>query len=106
MGLVLSQILCDVLVHQGDVVDPVQAMCNTGLVRDHRDEAARAVESGDRFRSPVDEFDAINRAGMAMSTIIVPSRSRRLPGRNGGFRTLWPRSVMRPSPCHLASLAA
>ena len=66
MGPVLSQMLCDVLVHQGDVVDPVQATCNTRLVGDHRDGDTCPVECGDRFRRPVDEFDAINRADIAM----------------------------------------
>ena len=66
MGPVLSQMLCDVLVYQGDVIDPVQASCHARLVRDHRDRDAGAVESGDRFRGPVDEFDAINRAYIAM----------------------------------------
>jgi hypothetical protein len=66
MGLMLGQVLRDVLVHQGDVVEAVQAACDTRLVRDHRDGDARAVESGDRFRRPLDELDPVNGAHVAM----------------------------------------
>ena len=66
MGVILSKVLCDVLVYQGDVVDPVQATCYTSLVCDHRDGDICVIESGDRFRRPVDEFDAINRADISV----------------------------------------
>jgi hypothetical protein len=66
MGSVLGQVLRDELVYQGDIVDPVQAACDTGLVRDHRDRDTCPIESGDRLRRPVDEFDAINRAHIAV----------------------------------------
>ena len=52
--------------YSGDVVDSVQATRDASLVRDDRDGDTCPVESGYRFRRPVDEFDAIDGAHLAM----------------------------------------
>ncbi len=62
LGPVLGQMLRDVLVYQGDIVDPVQPARNASLVRDQGNRDTCPVEAGDRSRRPVDEFDAINGA--------------------------------------------
>ncbi len=49
MRPVLGQALSDVPVHLGDVVDPVQATGDPGLVGHDRDRDAGPVEPGDGF---------------------------------------------------------
>ena len=62
MRPVFGQVRFDVLVHLGDVVDPVPAARDPGLVGDDGDGDAGPVERGDGIRRPVDELDAVDRA--------------------------------------------
>ena len=66
VGPVLGQVLRDVLVHPGHVVDPVQPSRDPRLVRHHRDGNTGPVEAGDRLRCALDEFDPVDRADVSM----------------------------------------
>ncbi len=62
MRTVLGQVRFDVLVYLDDIVDPVAAARDPGLVGDDGDGDAGPVERGDGLRRPVDELNAVDRA--------------------------------------------
>jgi hypothetical protein len=57
---VSRQVRFDVLVHDGNVVDPVQAPCDPGLVGHDCDRDADPVEPGNRAWRPFDEIDSVD----------------------------------------------
>jgi hypothetical protein len=56
----------DVLVHTSNVVEPVQATRDTGLVGHHRNWDASSIEPGNRLRCPFDELDPVDRADVSV----------------------------------------
>jgi hypothetical protein len=60
------QMRLDVLVHTSNVVYPVQASCDPGLVGHHRNWDAGPVESGNRTRCPFDKLDSVDRADVSV----------------------------------------
>ena len=65
-GPVPGQVRGDVLVHASNVVDPVQAPGDPGLVGHHCDWDVSPVEPGNRFRRPRDELHPVNRAHVSV----------------------------------------
>ena len=63
---VLGQTRFDVLVHTSNVVDPVQAPRDPGLVGHHCDWDAGPIEPGNRLRRPFDELDPVDRADVSV----------------------------------------
>src|SRR5689334_15346535 len=52
----------NVLVHTRNVVDPIQASCDPGLVGHYPNGDAGPIEPGNRIRCPFGELDPIDRA--------------------------------------------
>jgi hypothetical protein len=63
---VRCQLRFDVLVHTSNVVDPVQASCDPGLVSHHCNWDAGPIEPGNRTRCPFDELDSVDRADVSV----------------------------------------
>jgi len=66
MRAVQFQPIRDVLMHQRDVVQTVEAPGDACLVAQHRDRNPGPVESRDRLRGAVDEFNAFDRTHVAV----------------------------------------
>ena len=60
------QMRFDVLVHTGNVVDPVQASCDPSLVCHHCNWDAGPIEPGNRTRCPFDELNSVDRADVSV----------------------------------------
>jgi hypothetical protein len=56
----------DVLVHTSNVVDPVQASCDPGLIGHYGNGDADPIEPGNRIRGPFDELDSVDRAHVSV----------------------------------------
>ncbi len=66
MCSMLRKALCDVLVHPDNVVDPVQAPRDPGLVGQHRNWDTSPIEFGDRLWCPFDELHPVDRADVSV----------------------------------------